>query len=905
MTAAPVPAAADAASVPVDADVADVAGVAAVRRTALHSGWTVSVTDGPAPFAVEDVPATVPGTFILDLMDAGLAADPYLDRNEHELAWTGECDVLYRTTFAWEPSGAERIDLVARSLDTAATVVLNGRRIAEVQNEHRSWRFDVTDQLVAGDNALEIRFASPLRTARENEKVFGEMPKIGNALPYNAIRKMACNMGWDWGPVLVTSGIAGPIGLEEWSSARLAELRPQVTVDGLDAPGAADAADATGAGAAGAASVVGRVELAAVAERADLLDDAPLEIVATLADPSGEIVAETITSAGAGAAASATGAAGAGGPDDLALSLVIDDPQLWWPRGYGEQPLYTVRVILRDADGVERDVREHRVGFRTAGVVEEPDEIGTGFQFVVNGQSVLAKGANWIPDDCFPVRLTDADYRAAIQDAVDADMNILRVWGGGLYAADVFYDLCDELGLLVWQDFAMACAAYSELEPLRSEIEAEAREHIVRLAWHPALAHWNGSNENVEGYYHWGWKETLPEGTGWGLHYYMELLPALLAELDPTRSYTPTSPYSRPLPEDPRNPDHGSIHNWVAWASDEDNDYERYRDTISRFSAEFGYQGPANFATVARAISERPLVEDSPTMLSHQKAIDGQDKLERGYAKHLPRPEGFDDFHCTTQLNQARALICGIGHYRSHWPVCGGTIVWQLNDCWPVTSWAAVDGDRRRKLLWYALRHLYRPLLVTVQPRPEGLVVSLGNDRPEELATTLRLRRQTHAGEVLAETAVDVRVPARSAGTIPVPAELATPADAASEVLVATLDGHEERTVEPFAEDVDSALPADALTATARAVDGGVEVHLEATGTVRDVCVLADKVDPDAVAEQQLVTLLAGESATIVIRTSATSDPERFVGEDVLYSANDLVARARARDGGEAPADRG
>ncbi|NMA78690.1 MAG: glycoside hydrolase family 2 protein, partial [Actinomycetales bacterium] len=248
----------------------------AVRRRDLHEGWELTLLDGPAPFAVREVPATVPGTLITDLHAAGLIEDPYLDRNEHDLAWTGECDALYATTFDWTPTGAEKVDLVAASLDTAATVLLNGRRIAEVQNQHRSWRFDVTDALIEGANHLEIRFASPLRTARENEKVLGALPVTGNDLPYNAIRKMACNFGWDWGPVLVTSGIGGPIGLEEWSGARLAEVRPHVTVtEGR-----------------------GEVALHALLERADLLDDSELTLTARLLDPAGQLVDETVLATG-------------------------------------------------------------------------------------------------------------------------------------------------------------------------------------------------------------------------------------------------------------------------------------------------------------------------------------------------------------------------------------------------------------------------------------------------------------------------------------------------------------------------------------------------------------------------------------------------------------------------------
>ncbi|WP_226832186.1 glycoside hydrolase family 2 protein [Brachybacterium sp. FME24] len=852
-----------------------------ISRRDLHEGWSLDVTDGPAPFAITGVPATVPGTFLTDLLAAGLIPDPYLDRHEHELAWSGEVDLTYRRTFPWAPRDAHRVDLVAAELDTAATVVLNGQVVATVQNQHRSWRFDVTQLLREGENVLEIRFASPLRTARENIEVLGDLPAVGNDLPYNAIRKMACNFGWDWGPVLVTSGISGPIGLEEWSTARLESVRPQVTVtDGrgvVDLRALVEQARGRSAGPGGDTTVI---------------------VAARLLDPAGERVDDVAVSSR---------------DEEFDLQLSALDPQLWWPRGYGDQPLYTVAIDLLDADHVLLDSREHRVGFRTAGVVELPDEIGTSFTVTVNGTPILAKGANWIPDDCFPSRLTSEDYRAAVADAVDAGMNILRIWGGGLYASEELYELCDELGIMVWQDFAMACAAYSELEPLRSEVIAEAREHIVRLAWHPALVHWNGSNENVEGYYHWGWKESLPEGQGWGNVYYTEIFPALLAELDPSRSFTPSSPYSRPAIDQPRNADHGTVHNWVAWADPDDNDYTRYRDTIPRFSAEFGYQGPANWATLQRAITERPLQVDSATMLSHQKADQGQDKLERGMAPHLPPVEGFDDVHFATQLNQARALICGIGHYLSYWPRCGGTIVWQLNDCWPVTSWAAVDGDRRRKLLWYALRDLYAPLLITVQPRQDGPVVSVVNDSPAPLAGELRLRRQDLAGAVLDTATLDLQVEARSASTIPLPASLITPDEAPGEVLVVEIHSGTAqhgvdsrhggvampigRAVHFFAEDLDSELAGGAFEAAAAAVEGGVEITVLATSTVRDLCVLADKVDPDAVADRQLLTLLPGESATVRVRTAATTVPEAYLAETVLMSANALVSRARAREG--------
>ncbi|QCR52519.1 beta-mannosidase [Brachybacterium sp. SGAir0954] len=835
-----------------------------MTRTDLHDGWTLTVVDGPVPFPVQDLPATVPGTFLTDLLDAGLIPDPYLDRHEAELAWSGECDLLYRTAFTLDEVPAGRTDLVAASLDTAATVVLNGTEVATVQNQHRSWRWAVGPLLRAGENVLEIRFASPLRTARENAAAQGDLPYIGNLLPYNAIRKMACNLGWDWGPVLVTSGIAGPIGLESWTGARLDAVRPQVTPD-AEGPG-------------------GTVALTVPIER-ESTDGGALTAHLEVAGPDGAALAAAEIAVDADA-------------QETAIAVHLDEVERWWPRGHGEQPLYTARLVLEDAAGAELDSVEHRVAFRTAGFVERTDEVGTSFTMVVNDRPVLVKGANWIPDDCFPTRLTGDDYARGLADALDAGMNMLRIWGGGLYESDLLYDLCDKAGVLVWQDFAMACAAYSEEQPLRGEIEAEARQNVVRLAWHPSLVHWNGSNENVEGYHHWGWKDTLPETTGWGNAYYTEILPAVLAELDPTRSYTPSSPYSRGALDRPRDPDHGTVHNWVVWASDEDNDYTHYRDTSPRFAAEFGFQGPASWATVERAISERPLVADSPTMLAHQKAIDGQRKLVAGYRPHFPDPVDFVDFHLTTALNQARALRVGIGHYRALWPHCGGTIIWQLNDCWPVTSWAAVDGDGRRKLLWYAMRDLYAPVLLTVQPREGGPVAAIGNDTEGTLAGTLRLRRIDVDGTVLASAALEAEVAPRSTGLLPLPEALVSPADPALEALVLELEvpGAEVlRALHWFAEDKDLQLDPDALSVSARRRGDGVALTLSAHSLVRDVVIVADRVHPGAVADRQMIDLLPGEAVTVQVSApeGVELDPEAFLAERVVRHVGELVARSR------------
>ena len=324
------------------------------------------------------------------------------------------------------------------------------------------------------------------------------------------------------------------------------------------------------------------------------------------------------------------------------------------------------------------------------------------------------RGANWIPDDCFVSRVGRERYRQRLEQARAANMNLLRVWGGGIYESEDFYELADELGILVWQDFLLACAAYPEEEPLRSEIEAEAREAVARLAKHPSLAVWSGGNENIWGHEEWHW-ELFLAGKTWGAGYYFDVFPAIVAELDPTRPYMPGSPCSLGADAGSNDPRHGSMHVWDVWNS---RDYLAYREHKPQFVAEFGFQGPPTWSTLTRAVSDRPLTVSTPNLMVHQKAHDGTAKLARWLAPHFPEPASFEDWHWAMSLNQARAVTLAVEYWRSLAPRCRGAIVWQLNDCWPVISWAAIDGDGRLKPLWYALRHTYADRLLTVQPSP-------------------------------------------------------------------------------------------------------------------------------------------------------------------------------------------
>ncbi len=803
----------------------------------LHDGWTLHAV-GDTPVPVAGVPAAVPGCVHTDLLAAGLIDDPYLDANELALAWIGRTDWRYETTFVWSGGGAERVELACAGLDTVAEVVVNGTVVGRTRNQHRSYRFDVTAVLRPGANTIAITFTSAYAYAEAVRDALGELPNA-YPQPFNFIRKMACNFGWDWGPTLVTAGIWRPIGLHEWSTARLARVRPHVTVD----------PDGTG-----------RIAVHVDVARAG--GDVPLLVTARLGEHS---------------------VTGKVADDAAVVELVVPQPERWYPRGYGEPALHELTVSLATADGTALDDWRRRVGFRTVELDTSPDEVGERFAIVVNGEPIQVKGANWIPDDCFPSRVDRDRYAARIAQATGANLNLLRVWGGGRYESEDFYELCDAAGVLVWQDFLFACAAYPEEEVLATEVEAEAREQVARLMPYPSLVLWNGNNENIEGWYSWaGWRAALA-GRTWGAGYYLDLLPRIVAEVDPTRPYWPGSPYSGSLDRDPLDDRYGTKHIWDVWNR---RDYTAYRDYVPRFAAEFGYQAPPTYATLRRAVSDSPLAPDSPGVVHHQKADDGNGKLERGLAHHFGRPADFDEWHYLTQVNQARALTLGIEHFRSHWPVCTGTVMWQLNDCWPVTSWAAVDGDGRRKPLWYALRRAYAERLLTVAPRDGGLVVAVVNDTATPWPARVSLARRSLAGERLAGHEASVRVPARSVRLVAVPERLAHPDDPARELLEVACD-QGRRSLWFFAEDRDIDYPAPDLVTHVSPAPGGVIVTVTARTLVRDLVVQADRVHPAATADDALITLLPGETTRLRVSAVGVADAAALTSAPVLRCVND------------------
>ncbi|CAN7147927.1 glycoside hydrolase family 2 protein [Microbacterium sp. LjRoot45] len=833
----------------------------------LHDGWTFHAAAGSVPADLADtvIHATVPGTVHVDLLREGLIPDPYRGENEALVAWIGKVDWTYQVRFAWSPDGEERHDLVFDGIDTVAEIVLNGVTLGTVANQHRSYRYDVGAHLVDGENALEVRFRAPVPYANAQSLSLGVRPRP-YPLPYEAIRKSACNFGWDWGVATFTSGLWKGVRLESWSTARLHEVRVVATPDGEG----------------------GHVHLDAQIERAPGATDTELLVHLSVGG------LET----GVGAVPEVVAAIDG---DRVDAHLTLDHVDRWWPVGYGAQPRYDVAVTLTSGQAtLDSDAR--RVGFRDVRWDTDPDDAGTPFTLVVNDQPVYVKGVNWIPDDALPVRVDRDRLSRRLHQALDANLNLIRVWGGGLYESDDFYDLCDELGLLVWQDFLFACAAYPEEEPLRSEIEAEARENVVRIASHPSLVLLTGNNENLWGFEDWAWKERL-DGKTWGAYYYYELFPALVRELASHVPYAPGSPFSpgggwegpyvtgpdggRQTGHHPNAEAHGTMHLWEQWNRQ---DYLTYRDHRPRFVAEFGWQAPPTWTTLTQWLDDDPLTPESPGMVVHQKAMEGNVKLTTGLVPHFRVPEDMETWHWAMQLNQAHAVRCALEWFRALAPHNSGAIVWQLNDCWPVTSWAAIDGEERVKPLFHALAAAFADRVATVQPlgADDAPLAVLGNDTATPWEGVVRARRVRFDGSVIEEQEIPFVVPARGTVRVELSTALTTPGEAGAEALI--VDAGTARGSWYFAEPRDSALPAPRLEVETAADPDGTLVTVTARSFARDVTLLVDKVSPDAQADSALHTLLPGESVAIRVRHAGDPlDATALSDARVLRTANELV----------------
>jgi beta-mannosidase len=691
---------------------------------ALDHGWQFrQVTAGTQEDQNGWLPATVPGDVHLDLLANKKIADPFFRDSESKLQWIEKESWEYRLNFAVTPAMIARsnVDLVFDGLDAAAEVYLNGEKVLSADNSFRVWRVAAKSHLHAGKNLLRVVFPSPIKAAAE--VAAGDLFRIHSKTEEKTyIRKPAYEYGWDWGPRFVTSGIWKPVRIEGWDKVRIADFairQRDVSRDvaHLDAEVEVEAASA------GPAKV-----------SVQYFDSGkPVTTIATVNVHAGRNVID--------------------------LPIEIRQPKLWFPAGYGDQPLYEFTAQV-GTGGQVGEQRKTKAGLRSIVLHRELDKWGRSFELVVNGIPVFAKGADVIPFDSFPNRVTTADYRRILQSARDANMNIIRHWGGGYYETDEFYAICDELGIMVWQDFMFGNDWQPGTYAFKLNIEAEAEDQVRRLRNHPSIVIWCGNNE-TESAFNWPARKTLPPEIRlfmWQdyLTEFSGILPRVVARLDAETPYWPSSPSADYEAVSPVYHS-GDDHFWDVWHGRVP--FANYEADHSRFVTEFGFQSFPEMKTVEAFTQpdDRASIF-TPVMLAHQKNNEGNSIIHDYLLRDYAEPKDFASFLYVSQVLQAEGIKIGTEHWRRSRPETMGTIFWQLNDCWPVASWSSIDYYGRWKALQYYARRFYAPMLVSPHVEDGALKVYIVSDKVKAEPASLRVRLMDFDGKVLLEQTSAVNV---------------------------------------------------------------------------------------------------------------------------------------------------
>lgn len=664
------------------------------------------------------IDAEVPGSVYNDLLQADKMEDPFFGENEKKVLPISDESFEYERSFSVtrEMMELHRIILDCEGLDTLAEIFFNGNSIGKTVNMHRSYEFDIKNWIREGENHIRIVFSSPVEyiTEKNKEKALWNtgdvVPGIGH------LRKAHYMFGWDWGPKLPDMGIWRSISIKGYNCERIKDVYVTQHHEG------------------GKIQLNARVKL-------DKCFESHSELTLSVFKPNGERIEKCIETSNM--------------EENITLDIV--EPELWWPHGFGGQPLYHVSALLSEKS-VLMDSKALRIGLRTISVSQKNDHWGKSFAIMVNGVEIFAMGANYIPEDNIIARCSREKTEKLIKSCIEANFNTIRVWGGGYYPEDYFFDLCDEYGLIVWQDMMFACSEYAMTDEFRDNIGQEITQNMKRIRHHASLGLWCGNNEMEVAWVEWGIES--PEGKADYIKQFEDYIPRIANEIAPETFYWLASPSSTGSFNKPNDENFGDMHDWSVWHGREPFTY--FRKRYPRFMSEFGLQSFPSIKTIETFTQEKDKNIFSPVMEHHQKNTSSNEKIMYYISQYFQFPNSFDSLIYLSQIIQAEGIKYGVEHWRRNRGRCMGAVYWQLNDCWPVASWSGIDNFGRWKALHYAAKRFFAPVLVSACE--EGTTVSLhvANETLVNVKATLVWKLRDAVSNILSESESQIEVEALS-----------------------------------------------------------------------------------------------------------------------------------------------
>ncbi|HLP15033.1 MAG TPA: glycoside hydrolase family 2 protein [Bacteroidota bacterium] len=812
-----------------------------VFKQEISSGWQFRD-------ALNDIwrPAAVPGCVHTDLLAECLIPDPCVGTNEHDIQWVGETDWVYQTHFVCTPEllEHENLELVFNGLDTYAKVYVNDSLLLSADNMFRQWRADATPMLKPGENKITLFFRNVFD---ETIPKYNAAPFELQALPNNDqgeprvamySRKAQFHYGWDWGPRLVTCGIWKPIVLEAWDLFRITQVQIRQPETGP--------------------------KEAIIATDLEIESTCDQTVAIT-------ITADTVTLCSVKQQLKR-------GRNAITLEGALRRPRLWWSNGLGAPYLYQYTAVVASEGGSRTDTYQSELGVRSLQIVREKDASGTSMYVLLNGVPVFMKGANYIPLDNFQNRVTHHRHELIVKSAAEANMNMLRVWGGGIFEDDSFYDLCDKYGILIWQDMLFACAMYPGDEAFLSSVKQEVIDNIRRIRNHASIALYCGNNENEAGWEQWGWKEqysacerAAAESNLKKLYY--ETIPEALTIADSTRYYHPTSPSAG---FESQGPEDGDIHYWGVWHGKEP--FEQYEAHIARFVSEYGFQSYPELASIEKFSESEDREFDSTVMLSHQRCM-ADNRRDKRYGhrliqtymdRYFRKPKDFSSFLYVSQILQSLGVQTAAESHRRAMPYCMGSLYWQLNDCWPVASWSSIDYYGKWKALHYAAKKFFAPVLIAPKIEEDSVKFHIVSDEPESVWGDVSIVLREFSGKILFVTTYPVTMRAntsRVCATLP-KHELLGTADERRVVLVSrftTLAGLKAENFSYFVPPKDLELEVPAYTITSKPMKNGFELSIFSSTLAKHVHLTCP--DVDGFFSDNYFDLLPNEIKTLTFAT--------------------------------------